>query len=104
MLFALGEPCEGVAREVLAVATGRDEPDYWTLAIRGEALLLLRGFDEAALWYGKAFALAPAPRYVATTAEQGLRIIEALDDPTAVAPVADSLRSTLEALPAEGVE
>ena len=104
MLFALGEPCEDVARDVLTVAAGRDEPDYWTLATRAEALLLLREFDEAERWYGNAFELEPPPRYMATTAEQGLRIIEALDDAAATAPVADLLKSILESLPAEECE
>jgi len=59
---------------------------------------------EAEREYGKAFALAPPPRYMATTAEQGLRIIEALDDAAAAAPVADLLKSILESLPAEESE
>ena len=104
MLFALGKPCEDVARDVLTVAAGQDEPDYWTLATRAEALLLLRKFDEAEQWYGNAFELTPPPRYMATTAEQGLRIIEALDDAAAAAAVADLLKKTLESLPTEEPE
>jgi pimeloyl-ACP methyl ester carboxylesterase/tetratricopeptide (TPR) repeat protein len=99
MLFELCKSHEHVARAVLKVARGRAEPDYWTLATGAEANLLLGEFQEAERWYGDAFALGPPPRHIATTASQGLLVVERLGRPPGAEKVAELLKSALEGIP-----
>ena len=87
MRFVLEEPHQVIAKAVLTVATGRKDPDYWTLATRAEAYLLIDEYTEAAHWYETAFDAAPFPRYMATTAEQALDIVRRLGDPQDAKPI-----------------
>ncbi len=88
MSFLLEKPYEELAAELVAVVDAIDEPDYWALATRAEALLLLARYDEAATAYDAAVEATGEPRYLATTAVQAMRIIEAQDEPAAANSVA----------------
>jgi tetratricopeptide (TPR) repeat protein len=93
MSFALGDPYEDLAAHVLAACASKTAPDYWTLATAAEAYLLLRRYAEALPAYQAAFNLAPVPRYLATTGEQALAIIERQGNPPAALPIRELVLS-----------
>jgi tetratricopeptide (TPR) repeat protein len=100
MSFALGDPYEDFAAEVLAACASKTESDYWTRATAAEAYLLLRRYSEALPAYQAAFNLAPVPRYLATTGEQALAIIERQGNPPAALPIREFVLSFLPILKA----
>jgi tetratricopeptide (TPR) repeat protein len=107
MRFALDMPHQDMAGAVLKAAIEREDPDYWTLATRAEAHLLLHEFSAAAQWYETAFTEAPFPRYLATTAEQALNILKQLGDAQETKSLRTVIRDAfpllLEGVPAEEI-
>jgi pimeloyl-ACP methyl ester carboxylesterase len=83
MEFALRDPgAQSTAREVLELCDASLEKDYWTLASRAEALLLLIR-PESSEAYRFAFSHAPSPRAWASTAVQAMDIIARIASPPA---------------------
>ena len=89
----LDKPYTDLAEELLAVAETRDEPDYWTHATRGEALLLLERYQEASEAYQEAMSRTVTPRYLATTAVQARNILNFRGSPPEAQPVMDFIGS-----------
>ena len=80
--FALKRPnWRELAGEIRDLCQQCSEPDYWTDATHGEALLLLGHYPEAAAAYEQAFCHAPVPRYLSTTGYQALDIMRRQESP-----------------------
>jgi tetratricopeptide (TPR) repeat protein/predicted alpha/beta hydrolase family esterase len=104
MSLMLGLTHQDLAEELLEVTEGTQEPDdYWTLATRAEALLLLKRFDAARDAYREAFVGTGMSRYLATTAAQALNIIAKLGDPAEAVGVKDVIENQYPSLP-EAIE
>ncbi len=82
-----------IAAEVLDAVSRTQEPDYWTLATKAEALLLMGQFDEALAAYRFASSNRGNSQNWATTRDQALDIIVRLGDP----PSGAGLKSFLSA-------
>lgn len=81
-----GTDFEDIAQQVLAACAQKEPVDYWCLATKGEAYLLLGDELNALAAYNESLRLAPAPRYVSTTGQQALHVLSKRDDsPTTTA-------------------
>lgn len=98
MGFMLGLPHEALAAEVLEIAAAAESSDYWALATKAEALLLLGRYAEAEEAYRLTFVMADMPRYLATTAAQALNIAAKLGDPPEVAGLRELIDANYESL------
>jgi pimeloyl-ACP methyl ester carboxylesterase len=75
MSYALGKPDVALLNQLLTVCAGVEKPNYWDLATKAEAQLLLGNTGEAEQTYREARTKPHEPRYWSTTGQQALDIL-----------------------------
>ena len=89
---------EDMAQRVLIACSQKELVNYWCLATKGEAYLLIGDEPNALAAYKESMRLAPIPRYIRTTGQQALYILSKRDDSpttTAIKTLFDRITFTL---------